>query len=71
MNEPKQPSQPSEHDDADLPPAATGPADVGSTVVFAGNPARVSAGLAIALQLLGVDTAAPEPGPDDRTLRRK
>jgi hypothetical protein len=71
MNERKQPSQPSGSDDVDLPPIATGPVDDGSTVVFAGDPAQVSAGFALALQLLGIDVAAPEPCPGDQTLRKQ
>jgi hypothetical protein len=71
MNEQKQPSPPSENDDVDLPPIASDPVRAGSTIVFSGDPAEVSAGFALALQLLGIDPPTAEPCPGDLTRRKQ
>lgn len=57
MDEPKQLSPPSSRQDEAIHPQAI-PADpsvTGSSVVFCGDPAQVSAGFAMALRLMGVD----------------
>jgi hypothetical protein len=66
MNERKQPVSPSEHDDVDPPPVTTDPVRDGTTVVFSGDPAQVSAGFALALQLMGMDASEQMPRAGDR-----
>ena len=66
MNKRKQPPPPPEIDDADPPPVAADPVCAGTTVVFSGDPAQVSAGFALALQLLGIDASEQMPRAGDR-----
>jgi hypothetical protein len=67
MDEQKQRTSPSENDDVDLRPITADPGHPSSTAVFAGDPAQVRAGFALALQLLGFDAPMPEPCAGDRT----
>jgi hypothetical protein len=41
------------------------PATAGSSVVFCGDPAQVTAGFAIALQLMGIDAPVPDVSEHD------
>ncbi|MBR1124682.1 hypothetical protein JQ628_24375 [Bradyrhizobium lablabi] len=65
MDKRNQPQITSESDDTSHPK----PAAAGSTIVFYGDPAQVSAGFALALQLMGMDAEMPDAGEHD--LRRK